>query len=80
MRSFEEDFDFDSDYFENDARVIKTQGKRIDSYPTVIGDKTEHSDDDERKARIAAHTERVQSEMETLGLIPGYKRWERDST
>ena len=74
MRSFEEDFDFDSDYFENDARVVKTRGKRIDTYKTVTADKTKHSDDDERKVRIAAHTERVQSKMEALGLIPGYKK------
>lgn len=73
MRDFEQDFEFDFDYFENNARVVRTRDMRFDTYPTVVADKTEHSDNDERKARIAAHTERVQREMQELGITKGNK-------
>lgn len=63
MRDFETDFEFDFDV------GIRVEPCRIDVYPTVIADKTEHSDNDERKARIIAHTERIQREMQELGIV-----------
>lgn len=71
MRDFEEDFDFDSDYFGNDCQAVRTREMRIDVYPTVTADKTEHSDDAERKTRIAAHTKRIQRELQELGIVKG---------
>ena len=58
MRDFEEDFDFDSDYFKDEARVVKTQGIRKDSHKTVTRDPN-RTGDLEHDARLAVHTKRI---------------------
>ena len=70
MRDWEEDFDFDFD----NSIGLEVNGKkdiRIDTYPTIQADKTKHSDNDERRTRIVAHKERVQREMQVLGISEG---------
>ena len=70
MRDFESDFDFDFD----DCVGLRAEGShdvRMDSYRTVQGEKTRHSDNDERRARIILHTDRVQREMQELGISEG---------
>ena len=72
MRDWEEDFDFDFD-FDNSIGFgeRRTQGIRKDSYRTVQGDKTKHSDNDERRARIVAHIDRVKREQQELVISEG---------
>ena len=70
MRDWEEDFDFDFD----NSIGLEVNGKkdiRIDSYPSVQGDKTKHSDNDERRARIVAHIDRVKREQQELVISEG---------
>ena len=70
MRDWEEDFDFD---FDNSIglEVNRKKDIRIDSYRTVQGDKTKHSDNDERRARIVAHIDRVKREQQELVISEG---------
>ena len=58
MRTFEEDFGFDSDYFKDEARAVSTQGIRKDSHKTVTRDPN-RTGDPEHDARLAVHTERI---------------------
>jgi hypothetical protein len=70
MRDFEEDFEFDSDYFENDARVVRTIEMRIDNYRTLTFE-PDRSNDPLHQARISAHTKRVSREMQELRMKKG---------
>ena len=70
MRNFETDFDFDSDYFNDVARVVKTQSYRIDKYEAVRH-VPNRDFDTEHQTRIASHIKRVQREMSELGITKG---------
>lgn len=61
MRTFEEDFEFDFEQGIHTARV------RIDSRRTLKYDPN-RDNDIEHQVRIAAHTDRVQREMQELGF------------
>ena len=67
MRDWEEDFDFD----DVSSTSTKRMYCRIDSYRTVQGEKTMHSDNDERRARIVAHIDRVKREQQELVISEG---------
>ena len=64
MRDFEEDFEFD---FEEGVRVIPVKGARIDSHRRVTF-LPSRDDDSEHQARIDAHRERVQRELQELKI------------
>lgn len=66
MRSFEEDFEFD---FDDGLRASRI---RIDSRRAVIHDPN-RDDNIKHQARIAAHTDRVQRELQELGITKGSK-------
>lgn len=67
MRDFETDFEFDFDVGIRSARV---KDCRIDSHKTVTHDPN-RDNDPEHQARIAVHIERVQREMQELGIANG---------
>jgi hypothetical protein len=67
MRDFEKDFEFCSS---DGVRVIKTQGCRIDNYKAVTHEPN-RDNDTEHQARIIIYTERIQREMQELGITKG---------
>jgi len=68
MRDFETDFELDRDYFEMGVATQRTSGCRIDNHLTVTRD-PDRSGDPEHAARLSAHQERIQREMQELGIL-----------
>lgn len=64
MRTFEEDFEFDRNYFEMGVAAKSTSACRIDSHRTVTTDPNRKGDS-KYEARLAAHTKRIRN---TLGI------------
>ena len=67
MRDFDQYFEFDY----TEATASRTREARIDSHETVTTDPNRVGDPEHEK-RLAVHTERVQREMQELGIL--YKR------